>query len=67
MYNLSNSNATDLENKRRKYVYMIGCMMGGRNDWRGGTMLEIHQSTREKEVDKNKCPFSSSPSGLGEK
>ena len=51
MYKISPEDPVAVENMRRKYVYFLGNFMGGNNDWRGGTLAEIHKATA------NKCIF----------
>jgi len=46
---------TLVDNIRRKYVYMLGSLMGSNNDWHGGSLAEIHCGAKQKK--KKFCPF----------
>ena len=47
IYHVSPDDVIAVANLRRKYVYLLGHLMGGNNDWHGGTIAEIHHVKRK--------------------
>lgn len=47
MYRIDAQDEVTVDNLRRKYVYMLGSIMGSHNIWHGGSLAEVHQGVKK--------------------